>query len=1353
MNMSPQPRADAKTLSHWGALAPTHLPLLLRALPKGRMLMAVTDSVETAGRLHAAWSFFWPERPAALFPGWEVLPYDRFSPHSELVADRLKTLWGMKNKRIDALVVSASDLAQKVAPTSYVDARAFILKKGDAFDFAGLQKSLDAAGYRAALNVVAPGEYAVRGSLVDVFPMGAEHPFRVDLFDDEIDSLRFFDPDTNETLSRVESIGMMPAHEFPTDDEAIKVFQKRYLQTMGEAAGSSSPYLFVKERSIGAGVEFYQPLFFEQGLSPLTDYLPQDALIVRVGDLESAAQAFEQDAQERYRAKLADALYPPLEPRHLYMGAAEIAELLSRFDQIAVDLPGPAQPKPGEPGAAGSGGLAGGKTGDKTGAAPDALRFDFGADPKEAYARFLLNARDGAPGSGAQSQSRAQAQGAKAKSGAKGRASGKTAAGEPAQDGLRRVLIVADSLGRRETILGGLRERGVDARGVDSWAEFADCPERACVTSAPGILGGFRHDPDALSSLSGVKRAGLGGDFDVVTEFDVDAKAKFATTRRRPTVRTRRSRKFDADFLIQDMASIREGDPVVHVSHGVGIYRGLTRKTIQGREYELLSIEYKDGAQLFIPVSYMNLISRYAGVEGERVELDELGGKKWQKNKKKAMEQARDAAAELLRLYALRSAQTGAAVRPDPADCEAFAEGFPYEETEDQKTAIEATLRDMASPKPMDRLICGDVGFGKTEVALRAAFAAVSGGKQVAVLVPTTLLAEQHAEVFRRRFMNFPVRIEALSRFQSKAQTGPVLEGLADGRVDIVIGTHKLLQPDVAFANLGLVIVDEEHRFGVRQKEALKRLRVNVDVLTMTATPIPRTLSMAMEGLRSMSIIATPPSRRLPVRTFVKDFSAAIIQDAANRELLRGGQVFFVHNDVQTQEEMAIRLRKMLPRARIAIANGQMRERELEKVMRGFLQNETNFLICSTIVETGIDIPNANTILINRADKFGLAQLHQLRGRVGRSHHQAYCYMLVPDVLSRKAKLRLEAIAEAGELGAGFNLALHDLEIRGAGEILGEEQAGEVAKVGLTMYAEILKKAVDALRAGRDPDSVETLENDADVSINAPALIPESYCPDPQKRLDVYNRLSSCADDDELDAALEKVIDKRGAPPEPLLAYVATLRMRMLCEKRGIASASFSNESMTLSFAPDNSLNVPKMLRLIGLYPYAFAHNREKNTLKIMARMPNPAAMSRALKTFVEALDSDSDANPFPDEELQKAWAARQEELKRAAARKKRLAGRPVSRVRPAIRSGGYGTGSYGSYGSYGSHAAYGSCGSRGPGGLGGSIRPSGLGSGRTVGSAARSGGSDAPRLDWSKLRDPALKPGGGRDGSGGARR
>lgn len=1213
----PKPREK----SRWLNLSQGSLPLALaRYLPHKQLKVVLTQDAEQALRLQTAWLFFRPHDTAVFLPDWETLPYERFSPHQDLVSERLSALWQIKSGAADVLFVPVATAMQKLPPVPFLAGRTFWLKTGQTLDIGRLKTDLVDAGYNHVSHVVAAGEFAVRGGIVDLFPMGSEMPYRIDLFDDEIDSIKTFDTETQRTISPVSEIRLLPAHEFPTDSEAQKIFRSRFREEVDGNPNDAAVYKAVSNGHFGAGVEYYLPLFFENELETLFDYIGEDALFVALGDVHAEANRFWSDVKSRYAMAQGDETYPPLLPQHLYLSADVFAGRLKNYGQVLPDVSGKEHILPD---------LAVNRQSDEPLQALKDFQTTFDGrillcaeslGRRETMLGFLQqNGLKAKPVSDWQgflsaheplmitvaplaygfklggSQSPSQQQPTPASEG-----EGKTVAAQ-----------TESSTAATNPLPSPLpQEREQSAAAISD-----DLKTESSLHPIENSLHGQTRQQPAPSPVGEGKAVVTQNAIAVITESEL-----YQYVARSRAHNRRKKHAAVSDGLLRDLAEINIGDPVVHEEHGIGRYMGLVTMDLGGETNEMMLLEYAGEAQLYVPVSQLHLISRYSGQVHENVALHKLGSGAWNKAKRKAAEKARDTAAELLNLYAQRAAQSGHKFEINELDYQAFADGFGYEETEDQAAAIAAVIKDLTQAKPMDRLVCGDVGFGKTEVALRAAFVAVMGGKQVAVLAPTTLLVEQHAQNFADRFADFPVKVASLSRFNNSKATKAALEGMADGTVDIVIGTHKLVQDDIKFKNLGLVIIDEEHRFGVRQKEQLKRLRANVDILTMTATPIPRTLSMALEGLRDFSLITTAPSRRLAVKTFVKSFSEGSVREAVLRELKRGGQVFFLHNEVDTIENMRERLEPLLPEARIGVAHGQLRERELEQVMRDFLQQRFNVLLCSTIIETGIDIPNANTIIINRADKFGLAQLHQLRGRVGRSHHQAYAYLLTPEYITKDAEKRLDAIAAADELGAGFTLAMQDLEIRGAGEILGEGQSGEMIQVGFTLYTEMLKQAVRDLKKGRQPDLNAPLGITTEIKLHSPALLPESYCPDIHERLVLYKRLAVCETVQQINAIHEELVDRFGLPEQPVKTLIESHHLRLAAKELGIDAIDATGEAVTVTFGKHHRIDPTEIILMIQTDKKYRLAGADK--LRFSAEMENIEVRINTVKTVLRTLQS-----------------------------------------------------------------------------------------------------------------------------------
>ncbi|HGO7590147.1 TPA: transcription-repair coupling factor [Neisseria meningitidis] len=1295
----PKPREK----SRWPNLSQGSLPLALaRYLPHKRLKVVLTQDAEQALRLQTAWRFFRPHDTAVFLPDWETLPYERFSPHQDLVSERLSALWQIKSGAADVLFVPVATAMQKLPPVPFLAGRTFWLKTGQTLDIGRLKSDLVDAGYNHVSHVVAAGEFAVRGGIVDLFPMGSEMPYRIDLFDDEIDSIKTFDTETQRTISPVSEIRLLPAHEFPTDSEAQKIFRSRFREEVDGNPNDAAVYKAVSNGHFGAGVEYYLPLFFENELETLFDYIGEDALFVSLDDVHAEANRFWSDVKSRYAMAQGDETYPPLLPQYLYLSADVFAGRLKNYGQVLPDVSGKEYTLPD---------LAVNRQADEPLQALKDFQTAFDGrillcaeslGRRETMLGFLqqngLKAKPVSDWQGFLSaheplmitvaplaygfklgglQSPNQQQPTPSPVG-EGWGEGKAVAAQTEfsaaainplpsplpQEREQSAAAVSDSLKAAavstesslplgtSNLHGQIRQQPAPSPVGEGWGEgkavAAQTEFPASATNPlPSPLPQEREQsaaavsddlktksslPLGTSNLHGQiqqqpapspvgegwgegKAVAAQSAIAVITESDL-----YQYVARSRIHNRRKKHAAVSDGLLRDLAEINIGDPVVHEEHGIGRYMGLVTMDLGGETNEMMLLEYAGEAQLYVPVSQLHLISRYSGQAHENIALHKLGSGAWNKAKRKAAEKARDTAAELLNLYAQRAAQSGHKFEINELDYQAFADGFGYEETEDQAAAIAAVIKDLTQAKPMDRLVCGDVGFGKTEVALRAAFVAVMGGKQVAVLAPTTLLVEQHAQNFADRFADFPVKVASLSRFNNSKATKAALEGMADGTVDIVIGTHKLVQDDIKFKNLGLVIIDEEHRFGVRQKEQLKRLRANVDILTMTATPIPRTLSMALEGLRDFSLITTAPSRRLAVKTFVKPFSEGSVREAVLRELKRGGQVFFLHNEVDTIENMRERLETLLPEARIGVAHGQLRERELEQVMRDFLQQRFNVLLCSTIIETGIDIPNANTIIINRADKFGLAQLHQLRGRVGRSHHQAYAYLLTPEYITKDAEKRLDAIAAADELGAGFTLAMQDLEIRGAGEILGEGQSGEMIQVGFTLYTEMLKQAVRDLKKGRQPDLDAPLGITTEIKLHSPALLPEDYCPDIHERLVLYKRLAVCETVQQINTIHEELVDRFGLPEQPVKTLIESHHLRLMAKELGIDAIDAAGEAVTVTFGKNNNVDPTEIILLIQndkKYRLAGA-----DKLRFTAEMENIEVRINTVKNVLKTLQN-----------------------------------------------------------------------------------------------------------------------------------
>ncbi|OFE43339.1 transcription-repair coupling factor [Acinetobacter towneri] len=1060
-----------------------------------------------------------------IFPDWEILPYDRLSPHQDIVSERLAILSNMPQQGV--LLVSATTLAQRVAPTSWVLGEHFDIRVGQKFALEQQKQRLVQAGYHLVDSVYDHGEFAVRGSIMDIYASGQEAPIRIDLFDDEVETLKFFDPETQRTTESLQNFTVLPAKEFPLK-EGRAIFRDRYAESFPTANPKKNPvYQDVLEGIASPGLEFYSPLFFTQaqleGQNTLFSYLPKHCIVITDKAIDDGLTQFWKDVLYRYEDRRHNIDQPILPPEQLFLQPNQLLEQLNQFGRVI------ASPEAFEQKA----GVVNLST-----LAPPRLAVDPKQEqPFHAVKQYI------------------------------------DAANHP-------VLLVAESAGRRETLKDALRAALGEIPQVESFEAFQQSLQAIAITHAPLDRGLVIQDQLSVISENQLYEHRV-------------------VQRRR-----KRQQEVSEEFLIRSLTELSIGAPVVHIDYGVGRYAGLITLSIDEQEHEFLQLDYADAAKVYVPVTNLHLISRYSGGDPDLAPLHKLGTDAWNKAKRKALEQIHDVAAELLHIQARRQSKPGFAFELDHSLYMQFASGFAYEETLDQANAIEATLHDMQLAKPMDRLVCGDVGFGKTEVAMRAAFVAVQNNKQVAVLVPTTLLAQQHYESFKDRFADWPVRIEVLSRFGSSKSHQKTIEDLAEGKVDIVIGTHKILQENIQFKQLGLMIVDEEHRFGVRDKERIKALRADVDMLTLTATPIPRTLNMAFSGMRDLSIIATPPARRLAVKTFVQEHTRDTVKEAILRELLRGGQVYYLHNEVETIERSAETIRELVPEARVAVAHGQMRERELEQVMQQFYHKEYNVLVCSTIIETGIDVPNANTILIERADKLGLAQLHQLRGRVGRSHHQAYAYLLVPSIKGLKgdAEKRLDAIQRASTLGAGFMLATEDLEIRGAGELLGEQQSGSMQAIGYSLYIEMLEKATKAIQKGKTPNFDAPLSLTAEINLHMPALIPDDYLGDVHQRLLFYKRISNTDTQEKLDHIRMELIDRFGIPPQAVKQLFAVHQLRLKAEQLGITKIDIGTNGGHIEFSPDTPVQAMSIIQMMQKQPTYFRMDGGQR-LKVMVML------------------------------------------------------------------------------------------------------------------------------------------------------
>ncbi|GGX51137.1 transcription-repair coupling factor [Saccharospirillum salsuginis] len=1064
------------------------------------------------------------------FPDWETLPYDNFSPHEDIISERLRVLNELAKQPRAVCLTTAANLSHRLPPHEALIGTAFDWHVGQTIDIATQRRQLESAGYRGTDTVYEHGEFAVRGSILDIYPMGSERPIRVDLFDDEIETLKYFDPDTQRSEEELERITLLPGREVPMTETGIARFRQAFRERFEVDFSRCAVYQDVSEGIAPGGIEYFLPLFYER-TDTLWHYVPEDTLVLYFDSLADQLRLFWSEVEDRYENRRHDITQPILTPRELFMPEDEVFSVAKSFARITLSR-SPVREQAGHLNLPVD--------------TPDSYPIDHRAQEPLNRLECFLKETD------------------------------------------NRILFCAESMGRREALRDLLARIRITPRSVDSVRAFIDDGIDIGLTVAP------------LSQGLVAREAG----FTLISESQLFG--DYVVQQRRRT----QARQDSSDQVIKNLTELSIGSPVVHIDHGVGRYQGLETLELDGQEQEFLQLEYAQGSKLYVPVSNLHLISRYSGADVEYAPLHKLGNDRWVKTKRKAAEKIRDTAAELLALYAQREAQEGHTFNFDPSEYTQFAAGFGFEETADQAQAIDAVIHDMKREQPMDRLVCGDVGFGKTEVALRAAFIAAQAGRQVAVLVPTTLLAQQHFENFRDRFADWPVRVEALSRFRSGSETKSIIDGIEDGKVDIVVGTHKLLQKDIKFKDLGLLIIDEEHRFGVGQKEKIKALRANVDILTLTATPIPRTLNMSMSGVRDLSIIATPPARRLSVKTFVREREDAQVKEAILREVLRGGQVYYLHNEVSTIEKTAQHLRELVPEARIVVAHGQMPERQLERIMSDFYHKRFNLLLCTTIIETGIDVPTANTIVIERADRFGLAQLHQLRGRVGRSHHQAYAYLMTPPwkTLAKDAQKRLEAIGEAQDLGAGFTLATHDLEIRGAGELLGDEQSGHIEGIGFSLYLDMLNKAVKAIQSGESFSLEDAESHGPDINLRIPALIPSDYVPDINTRLTLYKRIASAENENELRELQVEMIDRFGLLPDPVNYLFRQTALRQRIEPLGIERLDVGLTGGFIDFGTNTTVDPFTLVQLIQSMPQRF---KLKNGTQLRFEADSPTPESR----------------------------------------------------------------------------------------------------------------------------------------------
>jgi transcription-repair coupling factor (superfamily II helicase) len=1109
--LQPPPPRASDTEVQWGQLTDAALSLAVASLGQNQTkpLLVITPDAHSANQLQAELRFFIDDKnfPIYLFPDWETLPYDHFSPHQGLISERLRTLAKIPNLANGIMIAAIPTLLHRLLPPEYLHLHSLVINSEQKLDLEQLKLNLANSGYYHVEQVREHGEFALRGSILDLFPMGSNVPFRIDFFDDEIESIRSFDPETQISVEKYHSIELLPAREFPLTDEAISYFRTAWRERFAGNPMNAPIYQHISEGEVAAGVEYYLPLFFKE-LSNIFAFIPQNTQIIFSDKAYQAAEHFWQEINERYEQLRYDQNKPLCEPVDIFIPVNEFYADLKKYIKIHIQYD--EQKK---------------------------VNYQFNTNP---LPDLRINNKLPNPLKLLQ---------------------------EFTETFQGKILICAESAGRREVLLDLLQQADLTAHQVNSWKTFLNAEQTINITVAP-LTQGLCLPQKKIALITETQLFG-------------------AQVQQR---RYRKQRALDPDTLIKDLTELKIGAPVVHIQHGVGRYRGLQLIKTGDIEAEYLTLEFAEKAKIYVPVSSLDLISRYTGTDPDHAPLHRLGSKQWDKLKKKAQEKIFDVAAELLDIYSQREAATGFAFKKFPKEQQQFRDAFPFEETPDQAQAIDAVIDDMHKTRCMDRLVCGDVGFGKTEVAMHAAFMAALNNKQVAMLVPTTLLATQHTQTFQDRFADWPIRIAGLSRFNTPKETADILKDVKNGVIDIVIGTHKLLQQEIKFKDLGLLIVDEEHRFGVRQKEKIKQLRAHVDILTMTATPIPRTLNMALSGTRDLSIIATPPARRLAIKTFWHQSQDSLIREAVMREAMRGGQVYFMHNEVATIDAQHEKLQNIIPEARITIAHGQMRERELERVMRDFYHQKFNVLLCTTIIESGIDVPTANTIIINRADKFGLAQLHQIRGRVGRSHHQAYAYLLTPPpkAITKDARQRLDAITSLEDLGAGFMLATHDLEIRGAGEILGEEQSGHIEAIGFSLYMELLEEAVEVLKSGEKPRTDLATKTGPDIDLKISALFPDNYIHDVHTRLTLYKRLANCTNTEAVNEFKAELVDRFGLLPKPTENLIHLAQLKITAKQLGIAKVEAGTQYGYLHFNDKPNIDPAVIIKLIQIKPKEF---------------------------------------------------------------------------------------------------------------------------------------------------------------------
>lgn len=1073
-------------------------------------LVIVKDN-QSARELQQELNYFLKSENRILrFPDWETLPYDSFSPHQDIISERIEKCHQFLSMTDEIIIIPISTLIQKIAPRSFIEHHSLIFKVGQILDLEQFVNRLVAAGYQSVSQVYSHGEFTKRGSILDLFPSGFDKPFRIDLFDNEIDSIRTFDPETQRSLDKIEEIKLLPANEFVLNEDTISLFRQNWRSIFEISREPECIYQQVSKGIIPQGIEYYLP-FLHEHLETIFDYLPENLIVIEMNEWQQSLQTNWDDITLRHGSRKDNRFRPAVAPESLYLKPDHLYQCLKSFPRICLFQE---------------------KASNKQPCNHSHYKHcpDVTLDNKNEQLMHRLKSVIAIPN--------------------------------------YKTLIAAETQGRLEQLKTWLQQADIRYESIDHWSDLDNMTSNCAITVAP-IFEGFVDNHNKIQFIS---ESQLYGD-----------KVRQQVTKRQQSI--------DTENIIRNLAELQVGSTVVHLEHGIGKYLGLVKLEINHFDTEFLALEYAGGDKFYVPVQHLDMISRYSGNPDTKVTLSKLGNETWAKARAKAAEKVRDVAAELLDIHAQRKMRPGQKYEINELEYRTFAASFAFEETIDQMNSIDAIIQDLNKPTPMDRLVCGDVGFGKTEVAMRAAFIVASCGAQVSILVPTTLLAQQHFENFKDRFADWPFSIEVLSRFVAPKRQKEILLELKQGKVDIVIGTHKLLQKDIEFKQLGLMIVDEEHRFGVRQKEKLKSFKTNVDILSLTATPIPRTLNLSLSGLRDLSILATPPQKRLAVKTFVRSSDDLLIKDAISRELRRGGQVFYLHNDVATINRSAEHIQSLFPDARIVVAHGQMKEKHLEKVMQEFYHHRHQILVCTTIIETGIDIPNANTIIIDRADHFGLAQLHQLRGRVGRSHHQAYAYLLTPssgNMITNDAKKRLQAIESMDQLGSGFLLASQDLEIRGAGEILGDEQSGQIQQIGFNLYMEMLDNAVEALKSGKSPGLLDVLKEKAEVELQIPALLPDDYIPDVSVRLNLYKRIASAVNTQQLDNIKVELIDRFGllTPETKNLFAISTIRQK--CNDLGIKKIQLNNNKGMIEFIDKPNVDPMEIINLVQQEPHIY---------------------------------------------------------------------------------------------------------------------------------------------------------------------